>query len=318
MTKRDIIKELGEIAIGSRLKRISDKINREISGIFRNRNIDIKPSWLPLILFLEESESATVREIAAVMNFTHPAVIHLLKQMEKKELIETYPDEIDKRKRIVKLNENGKKVLNSAAFLIDEIKAALNEIFNATGYDYMLITDLLERELNERTLHIRTEERIKKTEMDSVEILRYSPRYGERFKTLNTEWLEKYFAVEPEDEKILNNPEKIVDGGGEIFFASLNGNIVGTCAVIKISGNEYELAKMAVTEKARGKQAGKKLALAAIGFAYSKGAEALTLETNKKLTAAVGLYEGLGFEYVPREEESKFKRTTVKMKLGLK
>ena len=318
MAKRDIIKELGEIAVGSRLKRISDRINREISKIFREQNIDIEPSWLPLILFLKEQDAVAVREIAAAMNFTHPAVIHLLKQMEKKKLIETYQDENDKRKRLVRLNDYGKNVLNSASFLLDDIKSSLNEVFSATGYDFIFITDLLERELNDIALHKRAEEKIKKAKMDSVDILRYTPKYKGQFKSLNLEWLRKYFAVEPEDEKILSNPENIVDNGGEIFFASLKGSIIGTCAVIKISDEEYEMAKMAVTEKARGKQAGKKLALAAIGFAYSKGAGRLTLETNQKLTAAVCLYESLGFEYVQREQESKFKRTTVKMRLELK
>lgn len=313
----DLIKELGEVAIGSRLKRISDRINQEISKIFRSQNINIEPSWLPLLLYLEKTESVSIKETAQVLNFTHPAVIHLLKQMEKRNLISTFTDNSDKRKRLIELNEEGRKLLVSAEPLLDEIKITVNELINSSGYDFIHILDILEKTMSMKNLKIRTEERIKQKMMNSVDILKYSTPFKQEFKILNLEWLTKYFKVEPEDEKILNTPEEIISKGGEIFFASINNEIIGTCAVIKRSSEEFELAKMAVTEKAQGRQAGKKLALAAIGFTYSKGGKRLILETSRKLPAAVSLYEKLGFEYVNDSSPSKYERTTFKMRLNL-
>jgi ribosomal protein S18 acetylase RimI-like enzyme len=75
---------------------------------------------------------------------------------------------------------------------------------------------------------------------------------------------------------------------------------------------------MAVTEKAQGKQAGKKLALAVIGFAYSKGAKSVILETSSILRTAISLYESIGFKNVPGSFDSKYSRTTLRMKLDLK
>jgi hypothetical protein len=38
-------------------------------------------------------------------------------------------------------------------------------------------------------------------------------------KTLNIEWLSKYFKIEPKDELVLSNPqEEIIDKGGMIFM----------------------------------------------------------------------------------------------------
>ncbi len=313
----DLIKELGEIALGSRLKRISDRINQEISKIFKSQNINIEPSLLPVLLYLNENESASVQELASALNFTHPAVIHLLKQMSKRDMVDTFADRDDGRKRMIRLSGNGKKILDSAEDVLDEIRISVKELVGSPGYDFMVIMDQLEKTLNEKTLIKRTEERIKQKLMSLVDILKFTPAHKEQFKLLNLEWLEKYFKVESEDERILNNPESIVSDGGEIFFASLNNEIIGTCAVIKKNAGEFELAKMAVAEKAQGKQAGKKLALAAIGFAYSNGAKSLVLETSRKLPAAVGLYERLGFEYLHDNPESKFERATFKMKLDL-
>ena len=286
--------------------------------MFKKQNLDIEPSSLPVLIFLKDNGRASVTQIASALNFTHPAVIHLLKKMEKRKLLSVFGDEGDRRKRLVKLSSYGYEVLDSSSALLEEITLSVTELFSSAGYDYINVMDSLEKSLDNKTLYVRIEERIKKRNMDSVEILRYSPQLKDKFKSINVEWLERYFKVEQEDERILNNPGEIISSGGEIFFASIDGNIIGTCAMIKKSEQEFELAKMAVTEKARGRQAGKKLALAAIGFAYSEGAASIVLETNQKLNAAVRLYESLGFEYVKASDESKYKRTTVKMKMDLK
>ena len=313
----NIIKQLGYIAIGSRLKRLSDKINLEISRLFKEQHFNVEPSWLPVIFYLNENVHASILDIASALNFTHPAAINIVNQMEKKNLVEAYQDVKDKRKRLVKLNAAGQELLVTMIPMLEELKLSAGEILNSAGYDFMHVIDSIEKSLDEKSLNKRTSERMKQKLIDSVDILRFSPAYKEQFKILNIEWLQKYFEVETEDEKILSNPEEIISGGGEIFFVIVNDEAVGTCAVIKKNEYEFELAKMAVTEKAQGRQAGKKLALAAIGFAYSKGAKTLYLETSRKLIAAVNLYEKLGFEYVPHNAESKYKRETIKMKLDL-
>ena len=313
----NIIKQLGYIAIGSRLKRLSDKINLEISRLFKEQHFNVEPSWLPVIFYLNENVHASILDIASALNFTHPAAINIVNQMEKKNLVEAYQDVKDKRKRLVKLNATGQKLLVTMTPVLEELKLSAGEILNSAGYDFMHVIDSIEKSLDKKSLNKRTSERIKQKLIDSIDILRFSPAYKEQFKILNIEWLQKYFEVETEDEKILSNPEEIISGGGEIFFVIVNDEAVGTCAVIKKNEYEFELAKMAVTEKAQGRQAGKKLALAAIGFAYAKGAKTLYLETSRKLSAAVNLYEKLGFEYVPHNAESKYKRETIKMKLDL-
>ena len=88
--------------------------------------------------------------------------------------------------------------------------------------------------------------------MNEVKIVPYNKKYKEDFTRLNIEWLQKYFIVEPADEKMLSSPEKeIIRNGGEIFFALLENKAVGTCAVLKVDEITFELAKMAVTEKAQ-------------------------------------------------------------------
>ena len=74
---------------------------------------------------------------------------------------------------------------------------------------------------------------------------------------------------------------------------------------------------MAVSKNWQGKQIGKKLALAAIEYAKSRNANEIVLETSRKLEAAVALYQQLGFVTEGKLTDSKYERSTIKMKLAL-
>ena len=50
---------------------------------------------------------------------------------------------------------------------------------------------------------------------------------------MNIEWLEYFFQVEEYDYEVLSNSKKyIINKGGKIFFAELEGNIIGTIALM--------------------------------------------------------------------------------------
>ena len=183
----------------------------------------------------------------------------------------------------------------------------------------MDVISKLEDSLASEKLKENISEKIKEKQLHNIKIVPYQKKYKRDFKRLNMEWLEKYFTVEPIDNKILNSPrEEVIKKGGEVFFALLDNEVVGTCAVIKVGRKTYELTKMAVTEKAQGRQVGKKLGLTVIGFAVSKGAKKLVLDTNHQLTSAMQLYRKLGFVVVPFEYDNKYKRELIRMELNLK
>ena len=154
--------------------------------------------------------------------------------------------------------------------------------------------------------------------MNTVIIHPYSSKYRVAFHAINCEWLNEFYFVTPEDEKILKAPERIIAGGGEIFFAELNGSPVGTCAMIKTGNEEFELAKMGVLQTHRGKKIGEKLLESALDFATLKQAKKVTLETAKKLKPAIALYTKYGFKKVSDEyTHPLFGRTIFKMELVL-
>lgn len=148
---------------------------------------------------------------------------------------------------------------------------------------------------------------------NTVEIIPFSTALKEPIKTLNLEWLKKYFKVEPKDEIVLSDPQgQIIDKGGMIFYAKYNDAIVGTVSLMKIDSTTYELSKMAVTDGVQGLGVGKKLMLHCLAVAEAKGIEKLILYSNRRLLPAIHLYEKFGFVEVPLED-GVYERADIKM-----
>lgn len=135
---------------------------------------------------------------------------------------------------------------------------------------------------------------------ETVEIIEYTPQYKEDFKRLNVEWISTYFTLEPHDLEQLDDPEGyILSKGGKIFFAKKGNDLIGTCALIKVSDTDYELAKMGVSPQYQGFGAGKKLGMKVIEEAKRLGCTYLFLESNQRLIPALTMYKSLGFIEVP-------------------
>jgi GNAT superfamily N-acetyltransferase len=151
-----------------------------------------------------------------------------------------------------------------------------------------------------------------------VSIVGYDDRYAAAFGSLSREWLERYFVVDDNDRKYIDHPrEAIVDPGGEIFFALLDGEAIGTCAAIWEDAETVQLAKLAVTERAQGRGIGRLLSERVIAWAREMGARKVFLVSSSTLGVAVALYERLGFVHTPFEGERLYPEADVYMELEL-
>ena len=139
------------------------------------------------------------------------------------------------------------------------------------------------------------------------------------FRQLNEEWISRYFTLEPADLMVLNHPEEyILQPGGCILLAELDGQVVGTCALIKMAdGRSYELAKMAVSPAAQGQQLGHLLGQAAVRRVHELGGGRVYLESNARLKPALALYRKLGFRDLAVPSPSPYARADVQMELLL-
>ena len=87
----------------------------------------------------------------------------------------------------------------------------------------------------------------------TAEIIPFEPAHAVAFRALNLDWIRVHWEPEPSDYKVLDNPQaSILDQGGYIAIAVHGQDVVGTCALLKVDDTTFELAKMTVTDAARG------------------------------------------------------------------
>ena len=153
-----------------------------------------------------------------------------------------------------------------------------------------------------------------------IDIRQFQSGDADAFRRLNEEWITRYFRIEPKEELVLADPQKVIlDSGGRIFFATAGERCIGCCGLIRLNEKEFEVAKMAVEPSYQGAGIGRRLLQAVIEEARRAGAHRLYLETNHVLTPAIRLYESLGFKHIDpsRIVPSAYARADVYMELLL-
>jgi putative acetyltransferase len=151
-----------------------------------------------------------------------------------------------------------------------------------------------------------------------VEFRAFRAEDAAAFRELNEDWIRKDFGLEAKDRETLGDPEgHILQRGGHIFMAVVDGKAVGCCALLVVRRGVFEVAKMTVAESCRGMGIGRRMLAYTIARGRALGAEALYLETNEKLVDAVHLYESLGFRHLSPEKvvPSPYARANVFMEL---
>lgn len=157
--------------------------------------------------------------------------------------------------------------------------------------------------------------------MSALTVRDFRPSDADAFRDLNLAWVEQYFSVEAEDRAQLEDPQiHILDKGGAILIADLNGAAVGTVGLVP--GHNHgvlELIKMSARSDLQGQGIGRALMTAAIDKARAKGARKIWLETNTVLAAALALYRKSGFRELTGDEvaETPYDRCNCQMVLEL-
>ncbi|TWI94775.1 transcriptional regulator, MarR family with acetyltransferase activity [Mucilaginibacter frigoritolerans] len=310
---------VGKMAIGSRLRMLTDRITEDAAEIYKLYKIDMQPKWFPVFYALSQGEEKTITGIANEIGHSHPSVSKIISEMSKKGLVIEKKGNADGRRNMVRLSEKGVEFNLKIQDQYKDVENAIEEISAQATNDLWKAIEEWEFLLEQKTLLRRVKEQQKQRESRSVKIVDYKPQYAKAFKALNEEWISSYFKMEEADYKALDDPEGyILKNGGHILVALYEDEPLGVCAILKIQNGDfdYELAKMAVSPKAQGKNIGWLLGLAALDKARSLGASKVYLESNTILKPAINLYHKLGFKKIAGYP-SPYERSNIQMAVDL-
>jgi ribosomal protein S18 acetylase RimI-like enzyme/DNA-binding MarR family transcriptional regulator len=313
----DYLDELGSLALGSRLKRLSERLIQQTANIYKAYGLKFEPRWFPVFSYLLHHGPTSVTGLATATGVTHPAVNQIAAELSENGLIRSEADSRDARRRILILTEKAHQTTQKLEPVWKSLHAALSSVNADVEIDLVNSVLAFERAMEREGLLGRMQRLDSTLRQNGTQVIDFKSDLASDFARLNRAWIEKHFRLEREDLRILYNPEQIIAQGGFIFFVVVGDEVVGTCALLKSSDTEFEVAKMAVDEAYRGLGIGKLLLMRCIERAKESEAESLVLETNTNLTAAVGLYQSLGFVKCASQHDSKYSRVDLVMRLPL-
>lgn len=100
------------------------------------------------------------------------------------------------------------------------------------------------------------------------------------------------------DRELAELPGCYAPPDGEIFLATIDGALAGCGAVRPLDEGISEMKRLFVRPGFRGHQLGRRLAEAVVDHARQRGFSAMRLDTIETMTAAIALYQTLGFREI--------------------
>lgn len=316
----DLITRLGELALATRLRRLADLLQKEVTDIYSELGLDFQARWFPVLAAMRSSQATSATTLAGDLGLSHQAVSKTAKLLIGKGLITEKIDPADSRKRLLSLTPRGQKLCRDLDGVWEEIRAANRDLLSGIGGDFLGSLTNLEADLAEDSMAARVRRRLNLAEVDPVRVVDYRPSYKKHFRRLNETWLNDDFDLEEHDRRVLEDPNgQILRQGGDVIFALVEEAVAGTCALIRHRDGTLEMAKMAVDPAYRRRGLGRRLGAETIDRARQAGVEKLWLRTSPQLEPAGRLYRSLGFRRVKRHpfQNHTYSRETFTMVLKL-
>ncbi|MBU2712446.1 bifunctional helix-turn-helix transcriptional regulator/GNAT family N-acetyltransferase [Zooshikella harenae] len=325
----DFLAELDYLALGSRLKRLSDQLISEVTQTYKTLNIDFNPRLFPLLQLLYRHGPNSISELSQALGVTHAAVSQMANMMVKSKLAIKQPDSNDERRQLLELTPQANQLYQSLIPLWQAMHSTLQQFGSQQGFLLLPAISAMEQAINQNSLqqawlaklnHIQDNVSQTNSSPAEIKLSGWQPEWREPFAVLNLQWLEHYFSVTALDKYALFHPEEYyLNDGGYILFAAADYQPIGTVALKRITSDIFELSKLAVEETHQQLGIGRRLMLYAISMATMVGAQCLVLQSNRQLKAALHLYRELGFkETGPIDGLPEFPRADIYMKKTLR
>lgn len=304
-----------ELALGSRFKALSESLYGIANASYRAAGIALDAHWFPVLRYLQVKGPAGVGEIATAIGQTHSAVSQLAGKLQRAGWITRKGDRGDARRSVLDLSAEGERRLGGMGPIWYAIRRGAAAAVARSGGALLDALSKLEADIGSGRVQREILAEHARLRAATPLIQPFRREWRDHFHRINAEWLERYWSLEDIDRAVLTQPEKhVLEPGGAIFFALIDGEVIGTCALLQESPGVFELTKIGVETGWRGVGAGRLLIEAIIAEFHKRRGKTLFLESNAKLKPALALYESAGFVHQPAPRPgSHYQRSDVYM-----
>ena len=298
----DFLQNLELYGVTARIKRISDTLMHDARRVYEHLGLPIEPNWHLIFLLLKKEEQLSVTEISKALNFSHPAVINIIKKMKQAGYVTGTSDKSDSRKQLIQLTEKAKKELPLFERKWDKIEIAVGELFSDA---FLKQVSLVEQKMKERSLLSRVEDiiaenayEVTNTTLDDLEFVYWmyqeAIKYQKKNKYISWEEMDRDFLLK----EIKNNQQFKMVKSSEIICV---WGVVFSDPLIwreKDTGNSIFLHRAVVNPKYRGQRSFAKILNWAIDYCKQHSLDSIKMDTWSSNPDIIEFYKKYGFHVV--------------------
>lgn len=107
----DVIRDMEHLFLGSRLKRLAEQMQADVTLVAQRAGVPIQPGQYPLLATLDAYGPQTIGELAEAMQMSQPAITKSADRLLKAGLIEVSRQGADRRQKHVSLSAAGRRAL---------------------------------------------------------------------------------------------------------------------------------------------------------------------------------------------------------------
>jgi DNA-binding MarR family transcriptional regulator len=153
----DAVRALGHLALGTRLKRLGDRLQANSQVVLAEAGVPVPASHLPPLAALNTGGAMTIGDLSRALGVTQPGVTRMTSALEGAGLVRSTTGKGDRRARVVALTPAGRQLfarLERRTFPL--IEAAVREACRDASGRFLARLAVLEDALEEMPLAART------------------------------------------------------------------------------------------------------------------------------------------------------------------
>lgn len=110
----DIVRSFGFLPLGTRLKRIGERLQGDSQRILDAMEVPLQASQYPFLAALDKLGPLTVGELAEAVGMTQPGATRAVAQLTAQGMVSAKPGRNDQRQRIISLTAKGRQQIDRA------------------------------------------------------------------------------------------------------------------------------------------------------------------------------------------------------------
>lgn len=147
----DFIRAHGNAGIGARLRRLSDRLDREANAVYAQAGLHFEQRWVATLMLLDARGRVTVGELAKALRIAQPSVSQTLRSLQAAKIIAEKLDPNDGRRRIQVLTRTGSALVDKARPIWLALMQAARDL-DREGIDLITPLDRVEKILDDKSL----------------------------------------------------------------------------------------------------------------------------------------------------------------------